>query len=223
MNIIALNEGISVLIKFDVFGNPRFLSHAEMVKVFQRACVRAGIKMQHSQGFNPRPKLSLPLPRSVGTETENDLLFFRMESLESLPLDTEALGAELCRQLPEGCKVVSVEITNGKTPPQHKQATYLLMVRQEYLNEELKAGIKHLLASKSLNIQRQVNAKGNTRDIDVRRFLKSIELYDKSLSVECIISPNGSIRIGEILELLGLDTDKLAAPVRRTNIQWQQV
>ena len=41
--------------------------------MFDRALVRAQIKLKYSEGFNPRPKLSLPLPRSVGVAAEDDL------------------------------------------------------------------------------------------------------------------------------------------------------
>ena len=63
-----------MLVKFRIWGNLRFLSHAETMSVFQRACVRAGIPVRHSEGFNPRPRMSLPLPRSVGVESDDELL-----------------------------------------------------------------------------------------------------------------------------------------------------
>ena len=51
--------------------------------------------------------------------------------------------------------------------------------------------------------------------------MKSIETGDKSLVVECKISSSGTVRVDEILKLLELDTDKLTAPIRRTNVKWQ--
>ncbi|MBN2271219.1 MAG: DUF2344 domain-containing protein, partial [Sedimentisphaerales bacterium] len=63
-----------MLLKFRIWGNLRFLSHAETMKVFQRACARAGLDVAHTEGFNPRPRLSLPLPRSVGVESDEELL-----------------------------------------------------------------------------------------------------------------------------------------------------
>jgi len=224
-------ETILVLIKFKVRGNLRFLSHAETVKVFQRACVRAGIKVQYSQGFNPRPKLSLPLPRSVGVETDDDLLCLRINRTpgpatrdrnESRNTNHESrIKAGLSGQLPEGCELLSVSVARADTSFQPCLATYVLAVQQEHLNEKLKATIKRLLASESLNLQRQVDAKGNTRNLDVRFFLKSIELDDKGVTVECKISSAGSIRVDEILKLLELDVEKLAAPIRRTSVKWK--
>ena len=212
-----------VLIKFKVRGNLRFLSHAEMVKVFQRASVRAGIKTEYSQGFNPRPKLSLPLPKSVAVESEDDLLCLRVKNSAS-SFDPERFKTRLSKQLPEGCELLSVSAEKEKVSFQPSAATYLLPVHQKYLNEKLQTNIKRLLASKSLNIQRQTktkNSKSKFKSVDVRSFLKSVELDGRGITVECKITAAGTIRVDEILRMLGLDAEKLAGPIRRTNVQWQ--
>lgn len=211
----------TVLIRFRVHRLLRFLSHAETVRVFQRACVRAGIKIRYTQGFNPRPKLSLPLPRSVGVESDDDLLCLRMDSSE-LPFDSEAFKARLSAQLPEGCELLSVEVAKVGTPPQPRLSTYVLPVQREYLDAKLRATVKRLLASETLNLRRWIDVKKSKfKDVDVRPFLKSIEFDDGRIIVECKISSAGSIRVDEILRLLELDMEKLAAPIRRTNVQWQ--
>jgi radical SAM-linked protein len=213
-----------VLIEFKVRGNLRFLSHAEMVRVFQRACVRAGIKVLYSEGFNPRLKLSLPLPRSVGIEVDDDLLCFRIE------ISTGAQESDLCtlvktrllEQLPDGFELLTVRTAKAKASIQPCQAVYLLAVRTEYLNEKLKSKIKCLLASENLNLQRRMGAENSKfKNVDVRPFLESIELDDAVITVECKISLAGSIRLDEILELLELDYGMLSAPIRRTRVQWQ--
>ena len=83
MHIVASNETILLVMKFRIGRSLRFLSHAETLSLFQRACVRAGIDLCYSQGFNPRPKLSLPLPRPVGVESDDELLAVRV--LKSTP------------------------------------------------------------------------------------------------------------------------------------------
>ena len=210
-----------MLIKFKVRGNLRFLSHAEMLKVFQRACVRAGIKTAYSQGFNPRPKLSLPLPRSVGIETNDDLLSLQVET-SAASFDSEQFKAKLSEQLPDGFELLTVRTAKAKAPVQPCLAAYVLAVREENLNEKLKSRIKCLLASENLNLQRRIDSKNSKfKKVDVRPFLKSIELDNRGIAIECKISSAGSIRIDEILELLELDYDMLSAPIRRTRIQWQ--
>lgn len=244
-------------VKFRIGGSLRFLSHAETLSLFQRACVRADISVQYSQGFNPRPKLSLPLPRPVGVASDDELLCLRLarQTQGGLTRDLNGQGAvnhescqtswrlariqlELSAQLPEGCEVLSVRVVKENASIQPRSATYVLVVCKEYLNptrhpagwEELKSTIKHLLASESLSLQRRTaigksridNRRYQIKNVDVRGFLKSINLDRNSIIVECKISPVGSIRVDEILELLELDARKLAAPIRRTNVQWQE-
>jgi radical SAM-linked protein len=207
----------------------RFLSHSEMVRVFQRACVRAGIKVMYSEGFNPRPKLSLPLPRSVGIEVDDDLLCLQIK--KSTGAQEHKSTSELCtsvktrlsEQLPDGFELLTVRPAKAKGPIQPCLAVYVLAVREEYLNETLKSRIKRLLASENLNFQRRMGPKNSKfKTVNVRPFLKSIELDDTGIAVECKTVKAGSIRINEILELLELDYDMLSEPIRRTRVQWQE-
>ena len=206
----------------------RFLSHAETVRVLQRACARAGIRIQYSQGFNPHPKLSLPLPRSVGVESDDELLCLRVLVSRFSILDSRRVSSiqyrvsrGLSEHLPEGIELLSVTIAQANMSPRPFAATYVLPVRQEYLDESLNAGIEHLLASESIKVQRTLDARHSRfKNIDVRGFIKSIVLKNASVVVECRITPAGAIRVEEILELLGLDTEKLAAPIRRADIRY---
>ncbi len=223
MHIAASNETMLLVIKFKLRGTLRFLSHAETLRVIQRACVRAGISVLYSQGFNPRPKMSLPLPRPVGVESDDELLCLRV-ALDPDELRVTShesrIKAELSAQLPEGCELLSVSTARTVRSFQPCSATYVLAVRPEYLNEGLRARIERLLASESLNVQRH-KKNSKLKNLDVRVFLKSIKMDDRGIIVQCNISSAGSIRVDEILRLLELDEDKLVLPIRRTNVQWQ--
>ena len=221
-----------LVVRFRIGGSLRFLSHAQTLRVFQRACVRAGLKIQYSQGFNPRPRVSLPLPRPVGVESDDELLCLRIHKSTSAK-EHRSISAQvhesISAQMPEGCGLLSVNVAKTNTSFQPCSATYVLTVREEYLNEQLKATIERLLASECLNVQRPVGKKkssikrrtSSVRNIDVRGFLESIELDRGGIIVKCKISLVGSIRVDEILELLKLDAEKLALPIRRTSVKWQ--
>jgi len=241
VDIAFSNETILLVIKFRIGGSLRFLSHAETLKVFQRACVRAGIQIQHTQGFNPHPKLSLPLPRPVGVESDDELLCFRCSADKRPPqgiLRTvektdgrsdlrDLVKDALSEQLPEGIELLSASLAEPNTSFQPYSATYILKVQPEYLNGTLKARIEQLLANKSLFVTRASGygsrgKAGVAKEVDVRPFLKSIELDNNSIIVQYKISPAGSIRADEILQLLELKVSMLAAPIKRTNVQWQK-
>ena len=175
----------------------------------------------------------MPLPRPVGVASDDELLSLRVRkstSAQEHKCISEQVYKGISAQLPKGCELLSVNVAEVGASFQPCSATYVLAVRKEYLNEELKATIKRLLASESINLQRQIdkrksrieNRESRIKNIDVRGFLKSIELDRNSIIVECKISSAGSIRVDEIVKLLKLDVEKLASPIRRTRVQWQQ-
>jgi radical SAM-linked protein len=229
--IAVSNETIMLVIKFRIGGPLRFISHAQTLSVFQRACVRAGIEIRYSQGFNPRPKLSLPLPRPVGVTSDDEMLCIRIRKSTSQQEDciSTKVYNSIRVQLPQGFELLSVNVVEANTSFQPSSATYVLAVRKKYINEELKATVKHLLASDSIKIQRQTaktkskirNRESKLKNIDVRGFFESIELGPDGIIVECKVTPVGSIRVEEILKLLDLNAEKLALPVRRASVQWK--
>ena len=167
----------------------------------------------------------MPLPRSVGVESDDELLCLRVavdpDELRATSYNSR-INDELSAQLPEGCELISVSVAQAGRSFQPSSATYVLAVKSEYLNDELKATIARLLASENLNVRRRTGIKQlKVKNLDVRIFLKSINMDDRGIIIQCNISSAGSIRIEEILRLLELDEDKLALPIRRTNVQWQ--
>ncbi len=188
--------------------------------MFQRALARADIPIEYSHGFNPHQRLSLPLPRSVGLEVDEDILCIRVKTEASL-FDAEGFKAGLSSQLPDGCEVIDASIAQTGLSARPVGATYLLVVKPDFFDENLKNKIGDILAKDSINLQRRIDEKGRIREVDVRPYLGAMDVKGTCIEVQCIISPAGSIRVDEILELLGLDVMKLAAPVKRVNVNWQ--
>ncbi len=128
----------------------------------------------------------------------------------------------LSGELPEGLELLSASVAAGLRPPSPTSATYILAVRPEFAGDTLKHKIEHLLAGKSGVVRRLVDARAlRFKQVDVGGLIRSVRLDGGIVSVECEISPAGSVRVKEILELLGLDAEKLARPVKRTAVQWR--
>ena len=64
---------------FEKTGDSVWISHLDLMRVFQRAFRRAGLLLKHSQGFTPRAIVSIALPLSVGMESQCELLDFELE------------------------------------------------------------------------------------------------------------------------------------------------
>ena len=90
---------------FEKTGNAVWISHLDLMRVFQRAFKRAGLPLTHTQGFNPRPSVSIALPLSVGIESSCELLDF---DLEGEKVANEQILARLNENLVSGVKILAV-------------------------------------------------------------------------------------------------------------------
>ena len=90
---------------FEKTGNAIWISHLDLMRLFQRSFKRAGLPLTHTQGFNPRPSVSIALPLSVGVESVCELLDFDLEG-DPVPLDE--IKDRLNQVLVEGVQVLSV-------------------------------------------------------------------------------------------------------------------
>lgn len=78
-----------------------WMSHLDLMRVFQRSFKRAGLPLTHTKGFNPRPSVSIALPLSVGVESQCELLDF---DLEGDPVPEEEILRRLNACLVPGVK-----------------------------------------------------------------------------------------------------------------------
>ena len=90
---------------FEKKGNAVWISHLDLMRLFQRAFKRAGLPLKHTQGFNPRPSVSIALPLSVGVASCCELLDF---DLDGEAVDCEEICRRLNGTLVEGVRVLSV-------------------------------------------------------------------------------------------------------------------
>lgn len=96
---------------FEKKGNAVWISHLDLMRLFQRAFKRAGLPLTHTQGFNPRPSVSIALPLSVGVESSCELLDF---DLYGDPVPAEEILERLNASLIEGVKALSVYDNGSK-------------------------------------------------------------------------------------------------------------
>ena len=90
-------------ILFEKTGNAVFISHLDLMRMFQRAFKRAGLNLKHTQGVSPRAMVSIALPLSVGVESRCEILDYELVDQE-LPFDE--IKDRLNRALPAGVRVL---------------------------------------------------------------------------------------------------------------------
>ena len=82
----------------------KFISHLDIMRLWQRAFYRAGIPLAYSEGFSPHPQISLAAPLAVGVTSEAELMDILCIKLVSPHWLTTAVN----QQLPPGMEILQV-------------------------------------------------------------------------------------------------------------------
>ena len=85
----------------------RFISHLDLVRLFQRASRRAGLPVTVTKGFSPRLKISITKALKLGLESGAEEVIFGFDK-DVVP---EEFVSKINDKLPEGVKVLRAEET----------------------------------------------------------------------------------------------------------------
>jgi radical SAM-linked protein len=106
--VFALN---SIRVRFVRGEEVKFISHLDLMKVFDRAIRRAGIPIVYSEGFNPHPHMVFGLPLSVGVTSQAEYADFDLED----GFSPDEFMKKLNSSLPPGFKVMEAKIISKKS------------------------------------------------------------------------------------------------------------
>ena len=88
---------------FEKTGNAVYISHLDLMRLFQRAFKRGGLNLKHTQGFSPRAMVSIALPLSVGVESRCEILDYELVDQD---VTFEEVRDRLNASLPAGVRVL---------------------------------------------------------------------------------------------------------------------
>ena len=97
-----------IKIIFSKTGDMRFISHLDLMRLFQRALRRAALPVVITKGFSPRIKMSILKALKLGVESRNEEAFFYFEEKVS----TQDFIERMNKKLPAGVKVEAAEEMN---------------------------------------------------------------------------------------------------------------
>lgn len=160
---------------FEKTGDAVFLSHLDVMRIFQRAFQRANIMIWHSQGFTPRAYVSIALPLSVGTASRCEILEFEIQEGE---VDINRLVENLNRTMPVGIRVLKAYESQNKI----KNLAFLqAKIGLEYDNSVpngAQTAIAELFSRESVTVTK--HGKRGDKEVDIKQFLSSMELCRRS-------------------------------------------
>ncbi|MCJ7807809.1 MAG: TIGR03936 family radical SAM-associated protein, partial [Dehalococcoidia bacterium] len=83
----------------------KYLSHLDLMRLWERALRRADIPLAYSQGFSPHPRISIAAPLPIGVTSSSELMDILFNKRFSPYYFIKAVG----EQLPNGIGLIGVE------------------------------------------------------------------------------------------------------------------
>ena len=156
---------------FEKTGKAVWISHLDLMRLFQRAFKRAGLPLTHTQGYNPRPSVSIALPLSVGVSSKCELLEYELEG-EEKPSHKEIV-ARLNEALTEGIRVIHSYDNCAKI----KNLAYLdATVDLEYdkgIPQGAEEAIRELFSRETLTVEKK--GKNGPTEQDIIPMIKKLD------------------------------------------------
>ena len=196
-------------IRFAAEGPLRYVSHLDLMRVWERVCKRAGLPLASSKGFSPRPKIALAAPLAVGVTSECELL----DVLLTREVDPQQTAHALSAELTAGLSLLKISVSPLKQPSLQsmvRAASYLVDVADKRTADEWRREIDALLARDEIPWTQQRGKE--TKSYDLRRLILEIELPDvaegmATLRMRLRNDERGAGRPEQVLLALGATED----------------
>ena len=170
---------------FSKQGEAVWISHLDLMRLFQRAFKRAGLPLTHTQGYNPRPSVSIAMPLSVGTESLCELLDFELEGEE---VACEDIMHRLNAVLVKGVKVHACCKSGRKLKELALLKCRLTLYYDAGIAEGTSQKIMDLFARPSIIVEKKGKNGPQQQDIiPMIRWLNVCGQNDKTITLEALV------------------------------------
>ncbi len=194
------------VVTYAKIGPARFLGHRELLRAFDRAVRRAGLRVQYSQGFSPRAQLSFPPPLPVGAEGSAELCSIELAA----HLDAREVYIALAPEL------VALPISDVRVQRRVSRSAWAGLVTASYLispdwaelvpGERLQGAVAELLAAGTLTVRRET--KSRVRAVDIRPGIHSLQVRAGNVLEACLgITEQALVKPDEVVAVLGSALD----------------
>jgi len=181
-------------------GRMRFISHLDLIRLFERTARRAGLPLSMSEGYSPAPRIAYGWPLPVGMSGLGEYVDVELVARVA----PEAVMASLNQVLPEGLEIKEARYISPHGPSamaEFNTGSYMVQLPAEgrELSEWRKA-VEGLLERSKLEVTRVKGAPGGdqgstSKVVDVRPLIRRVEAR--------AITPDGQVAIFMELELGG--------------------
>ncbi|MBF0100036.1 MAG: TIGR03960 family B12-binding radical SAM protein [Desulfobacterales bacterium] len=174
-------------------GLSKFFSHLELMHIFTRAFRRADIPVKYSSGFHPKLQISFEDALPIGMESYSEYAYFTTTQ----PIDPLRIRQQFNNELPSGIQVRSCSVVQRK--PCIHSLSYLVNIGNSCID------INELLHFNESSewIRTKIDAKGQAKTLNLKQFVKQIQIFQKStLKMHLMINQGKMLRPIEVLKFI---------------------
>jgi radical SAM-linked protein len=196
----------------------KFLSHLDLMRLWERALRRAGLPLAYSEGFTPHPQIALAAPLLVGVTSDAEL----MDVSLSRWVPPQSFMSQIEKQLPRGITLLEARPVGTNVPSLQSQVRfveYKVEVETEKGRQEVESGLASFLSKKELPWHHHRDT--GDRYYDLRPLVDDVRLIDCHDNV-CVLEmrlrcdEKGAGRPEQVTKALGFS--KRPASIHRTNL-----
>lgn len=206
-------------------GYLKYISHLDLQRLFKRAFKKSDVKLRHSEGFNPHPKMIFAQPLSLGYTGIGEFLEF--ETIETFEADE--LKDRIQAIMPEGIRIIECEEREeeGKSlASKCVAADYIIGIRMEddfSLEDDL---AERFLKQKEILVQKKKKKSREYKEIDIKNLIENITLnkIDNNLFMSTKLAAGSTANLSPELLLdaffkfIGRDLQREKVEILRTKL-----
>lgn len=187
---------------FEKTGNAVWISHLDLMRLFQRAFKRGGLNLKHTQGFTPRAVVSIALPLSVGVESVCEILDYELDG-QTVP--HEEVVVKLNATMPAGVRVLQSYESNYKIKHLAKLKCRITLEYDNGVPDDAVEEISELFCREDLPVEKK--GKNGVVEQDIIPMISDLLVEredDKVLCVTAVVcAQNPSLNPGQIVAAIG--------------------
>ncbi len=188
-------------LRFQKKDDLRFVSHIDLLHVFERLLRRADLPFARTQGFHPKACLVFAQALALGVAGLREAVELEL----SEAIEAADLVARLNQHAPPGLIFLCAAAVAGKRSLQVRRAFYRLNPEThgtfESNQSQLASRCQDLLARQHCLVER---TRPRPRRIDIRPYICDLQANAAALTMSLWITPYGAARPEEVVRALGL-------------------
>lgn len=201
---------MKILCKFTKLGYLKFISHLDLVDLFQRTLFQNKVDVKFSEGFNPHPRMSIAYPLPLGIESNSEYMEIYLNS----EVDLDDFVNKMNERLPQGIKIVEAKYDDDESISNKvKSVVYAFKLLNTFYDK-----------NKDIDLARELDKINDMDDVEIERkrkkgkkrifvkenakdYLNRLELKDDAIYAYIKMSEQGSLKPALVFDILNNYTD----------------